>query len=71
MELRSENVKYLCSKEVDGKNGKYYLHTFLGDEPLTFYSKENISFDSMEDVSLTFKVTTYGGKNQFILIGVE
>lgn len=73
--LTTEPVEYRVSKEVNGKNGKYYLHTFEDVESIhTFYCKQSSSALGIvkgDMVNLIFDLNTYNGQNNFIFCGVE
>lgn len=72
--LTTEPVEYRVSKEVEGKNGKYYLHTFEDGESIhTFYCKQSataLGISKGDNVNLLFDLNTYNGQNNFIFNGV-
>lgn len=64
-------ITFLIKKVVDGKNGVYYLYTFMsGDNLYTFYSKENYNLETNSDYNLNFSISTYQGNNNLIFLGV-
>lgn len=70
--VTSEKVEYRLTKEVPGKNGTYYLHTFedpAAMEVFTFYSKDSAAALSLKRGDLyyiEFSVSLYGGKTNFM-----
>lgn len=72
--LTETPVEYRVTKEVEGKNGKYYLHTFEDVESIhTFYCKQSataLSLHKGDMVNLIFDCTTYNGQNNFMFIDV-
>ncbi len=72
--ITEKPMEYRVTKEVEGKNGKYYLHTFEDDESIhTFYCKQSASALSLikgDKVNLEFDCTTYNGQNNFMFVGI-
>lgn len=71
MKLVSETVEYRRTNEVEGKNGKYYLHSFE-DEKSTFtlYCKNPVTCSKGDSVKLLFEVGLFDGKPQYNLVGL-
>ena len=72
--ITEKPMEYRVTKEVEGKNGKYYLHTFEDDESIhIFYCKQSASALSLskgDKVNLEFDCTTYNGQNNFMFVGI-
>lgn len=72
MKITSENVEYRRTNEVEGKNGKYYMHTFEDENnSLQFYCKEPVSLNKGDICKVVFEVGLYNCKPIFNMIGVE
>lgn len=72
MKIVSENVEYRRTNVVEGKNGKYYMHTFEDENnSLQFYCKEPVSLNKGDVCKVVFQVGLYNGKPNFNMIGVE
>lgn len=64
-------LEYRRTNEVEGKNGKYYLHTFE-DEKGSFqlYCKENVTCKKGDMVNVRFSLTIFNGSPQYNMIGI-
>lgn len=72
MKIVSENVEYRRTNVVEGKNGKYYMHTFEDENnSLQFYCKEPVTLNKGDTCRVVFQVGIYNGKPNFNMIGVE
>lgn len=71
MQLVSENVEYRRTNEVEGKNGKYYLHSFEDDNgAFTFYCPHPVNCKKGDTVKLVFSVSLFDGKPNFKMEGI-
>lgn len=71
MKLISENVEYRRTNEVEGKNGKYYLHSFEDEKgSFTFYCKNQIQASKGDTVKILFDVTLFNGSPNYNMIGL-
>lgn len=71
MKITSENVEYRRTNVVEGKNGKYYMHTFEDDtNSYQFYCKEPVTLNKGNNCKIVFQVGLFNGKPNFNMIGV-
>lgn len=71
MKITSENVEFRRTNVVEGKNGKYYMHTFEDDKnSYQFYCKEPVTLNKGDNCKIVFQVGLFNGKPNFNMIGV-
>lgn len=71
MKITSENVEFRRTNVVEGKNGKYYMHTFEDDtNSYQFYCKEPVTLNKGDNCKIVFQVGLFNGKPNFNMIGV-
>lgn len=72
MELKTtKKMEYRFTKEVQGKNGAYYLYTFESeDSSYVFYCKDFFKLEKGKLYDLQFSVIVFNSQNQFNLVNV-
>lgn len=73
MKALIKNVKFLTCEEREGKNGKYYLYTFMQGGKIypAIYSKEYFKMEEGKTYNVNIDIGSFNGRFTLTLSGLE
>lgn len=70
--ISESKMEYRRTNVVEGKNGKYYMHTFEDEaNSYQFYCKNPVTCKKGDLVDVIVGISVFNGKPQFNMLGVK